>query len=53
MNYPKEEWKQGVLPNVKMVTHPKSDQLMVLLYHEKHFTIMDMNFSKMHINVYN
>jgi hypothetical protein len=52
MNYPEEEWKQGVVPNVKTISHPKSDQLVVILYHEKHFTIMELNFPQWHINVY-
>ena len=34
MRFPEEEWKQSVPPIIKTVYHPKSDHLVVLLYHE-------------------
>ncbi len=52
MIYPKEEWKVGVKPAVKTIVHPKSDRLVVLLYHKNHFAVMEINFLKKEISVY-
>ena len=53
MIYPEEEWKVGVKPTIKTIVHPKSDTLVMLLYHENHFAIMEINFPKTEISVYN
>jgi hypothetical protein len=52
MVYPEEEWKVGVKPTIKMIVHPKSDRLVVLLYHEIHFAVMEINFLEKEISVY-
>lgn len=52
MNYPHEEWKQGVPPIVNSIFRPKSDRLVVLLYHENHFAIMEINLPGREIYVY-
>jgi hypothetical protein len=52
ISYPKEEWEQGVPIKIEMITHPKSECLVVLLYHKKHFAIMELNLSKQQLFVY-
>ena len=52
MRFPEEEWKQSVPPIIKFVYHPKLDHLVVLLYHENHFAIMEINFPDKQISVY-
>ncbi len=53
MRYPEEEWKQAVPLITKTVFHPKPDHLVVLLYHENHFAIMEINFLEKQISIYN
>jgi hypothetical protein len=52
MRYLEEEWKQAAPPIIKTVFHPKSDRLVVLLYHENHFAIMEINFLEKQISIY-
>ena len=52
MVYPQEEWKVGVKPTIKTIVHPKSDRLVVLLYHENHFAVMEINFRMKKIHIY-